>query len=737
MAGQINQQEYEKLIVYLRNLECARKIDPSFYAKFNQILAFHGARLWLFEDPGFRGALEDFYLQFQSHLQSLPEAVDIDQYAPREMVERVCLEARNAVDQHRIGFARELGRTYAERVKLANERTVEALTNSFEVAGLKSASVEEFTDKTLKEISQTPFEKDVQPEVLKQIINERREEIVWFADKEHVVSTVMEDAFSAPVERPDVYTRINVGLLTRGKIDPISRRKEAESLSRLGEALLSESQPAGSFDELLNNFASVAGSQSVKAVAAATGIVFSRERVDSIMSAATGEAFKKSVGDPNFAKELSPSFVASRAFQDLVKSGEKTLVRPAAAADKANFISKLTSSLVINQVTQSLAGDQKKNIQKIFKLVDLGVFNGDLGPSPIKTAPSGGVAGATSRAVGAPGLTPEITMFVWNAKEIFLAAIYAHTPQAFHIDFSPLYGWIFQIGARKAGKSLIGGAATEGIKVGAGAAVQKYLGGAIGTLLGGPGVGTVVGTAISTFIGGVLGKATGLFKSVVGIGGEKSIFDKDLPLFLTVIVLIVIVVPVLPFSFLLFNDKAEKVRTVALETSGEKPVGGGNTLNLSQTNYNIPLPPSSAISVCPVSGGHVVVGYGGSDTHSGAHYYSIDIGVNNSTKVYATHGGTVVIAESNPAAGNTWGSYPLSPGNFVKIEGSTSDGQKYFTTYEHLLGSVVTVGTSVTAGQLIGYSDNTGNSEGPHLHYECDGPASVCSASLPAGCSGT
>ena len=54
-----------------------------------------------------------------------------------------------------------------------------------------------------------------------------------------------------------------------------------------------------------------------------------------------------------------------------------------------------------------------------------------------------------------------------------------------------------------------------------------------------------------------------------------------------------------------------------------------------------------------------------------------------------------------------------SYGKYIAVEGN---GEK--TLYAHLSGRNVRAGQQVRAGQLIGYSGNTGNSSGPHLHFE-------------------
>lgn len=90
-------------------------------------------------------------------------------------------------------------------------------------------------------------------------------------------------------------------------------------------------------------------------------------------------------------------------------------------------------------------------------------------------------------------------------------------------------------------------------------------------------------------------------------------------------------------------------------------------------------------------------------THSGQ-----DFAVPSGTQVVATHGGTVV-----KAGGNGAGDGPAY-GNAVVIK----HGNGTYSQYAHLSKVTVNVGQIVKTGQEIAKSGNTGNSSGPHLHFE-------------------
>lgn len=106
----------------------------------------------------------------------------------------------------------------------------------------------------------------------------------------------------------------------------------------------------------------------------------------------------------------------------------------------------------------------------------------------------------------------------------------------------------------------------------------------------------------------------------------------------------------------------------------------------------------------PVAGSYVTTGYksSGSLWSSGSHS-GIDFHAASGSSVVAVGAGTVVEAGWGGAYGN----------NIVL---RMTDGT--YTQYGHLSSIGVSVGQSVGQGQRIGLSGSTGNSTGPHLHFE-------------------
>ncbi|MFA7081453.1 MAG: peptidoglycan DD-metalloendopeptidase family protein [Bacteroidales bacterium] len=82
----------------------------------------------------------------------------------------------------------------------------------------------------------------------------------------------------------------------------------------------------------------------------------------------------------------------------------------------------------------------------------------------------------------------------------------------------------------------------------------------------------------------------------------------------------------------------------------------------------------------------------------------IDFALNTGEPIYSVFDGVVRVAQVNGGYGNM-----ILVRHFNNLE----------TLYAHLSKMIVKVGQEVKAGDIIGYSGNTGFSTGPHLHFEC------------------
>ncbi|MET8376966.1 M23 family metallopeptidase [Streptomyces microflavus] len=143
-------------------------------------------------------------------------------------------------------------------------------------------------------------------------------------------------------------------------------------------------------------------------------------------------------------------------------------------------------------------------------------------------------------------------------------------------------------------------------------------------------------------------------------------------------------------------EQAPKSDTLSADESDAASAGTAAQTGSSEANgsgWSAPLASANVTTQYRASGASWSSGY-----HTGSDFQAA-----SGTPVLAIGPGTVV------SAGNS-GSY----GNEVVIQ--HEDGM--YSQYAHQSSLNVSVGQTVTGGQQIGLSGSTGNSTGPHLHFE-------------------
>jgi murein DD-endopeptidase MepM/ murein hydrolase activator NlpD len=103
-----------------------------------------------------------------------------------------------------------------------------------------------------------------------------------------------------------------------------------------------------------------------------------------------------------------------------------------------------------------------------------------------------------------------------------------------------------------------------------------------------------------------------------------------------------------------------------------------------------------------------------------------DFSVQTGTALHAAAAGTVTGIETKYARDTFANDY----GNYVRIAVDTRspNGELLDLTYCHMLSLSVTNGQRVGLGDLVGYSDNTGQSDSEHVHFmtEIRGVTNTC-----------
>ena len=145
--------------------------------------------------------------------------------------------------------------------------------------------------------------------------------------------------------------------------------------------------------------------------------------------------------------------------------------------------------------------------------------------------------------------------------------------------------------------------------------------------------------------------------------------------------------------------KAAAVRAAAEAAAAAAAGSGGSGGSVSMSGWAVP------------ASGRITGGYGprsvicNGGQCSGSYHYATDIGTGCGAPLYAANAGVV-----------SWAGRLGTYGNFVKI----SHGDNVSTGYAHIRngGYAVSAGQTVSAGQVIAYSGETGAANGCHLHFE-------------------
>ncbi|HVY73072.1 MAG TPA: peptidoglycan DD-metalloendopeptidase family protein [Candidatus Paceibacterota bacterium] len=153
-------------------------------------------------------------------------------------------------------------------------------------------------------------------------------------------------------------------------------------------------------------------------------------------------------------------------------------------------------------------------------------------------------------------------------------------------------------------------------------------------------------------------------------------------------------------------------------TVAQKPATSGSKASSSQTKKISNI--ASGKSSEPYLGGSgpALAGYfswplaGGVITQGLHGWNAVDIGAPKGTSIYAAAGGTVIVANGSGAWNGGYGSYVV-----IQHPNGTQ------TLYAHMSKVLVSPGDSVSQGDIIGKVGTTGESTGPHLHFEVRGAA--------------
>lgn len=167
------------------------------------------------------------------------------------------------------------------------------------------------------------------------------------------------------------------------------------------------------------------------------------------------------------------------------------------------------------------------------------------------------------------------------------------------------------------------------------------------------------------------------------------------------------------------QDKKEiqrEIARIAAESAKQTNNSSNKSPNVSSSTSNsTPSVPSASGFICPLAGRSkrdITTGFYGYKNHHGVDFARNSKGAVNGVPVLAAKSGTVAISKALKRANGTYKSY----GEYILI----NHGDGTLSLYAHMQAGSrkVQAGSWVNQGQQIGNVGSTGNSTGPHLHFE-------------------
>lgn len=152
-----------------------------------------------------------------------------------------------------------------------------------------------------------------------------------------------------------------------------------------------------------------------------------------------------------------------------------------------------------------------------------------------------------------------------------------------------------------------------------------------------------------------------------------------------------------------YTESIENVDTNSLEVATANVENGAKELKESKENENaLAIVNNIKLSVLPVTG-RITSRYGERSSLRRSTHTGLDIACNTGTDIKVVSNGTITFSGKK-------GSY----GNLIIVD----HGNGVETWYGHCSKLYAKVGNTVTAGDVVAAVGSTGNSTGPHLHFE-------------------